>query len=265
MTSTVAINADVDIEVTTPGELALCIAAAEPVTESLRVHGARGHLPTVTELSGSGGRVHVVDAPTGELRLSYQAEASSGPREPSVVDRLSELIFRRPSRYCPSDRLVGLATAEFGGLSPLDTAFAVEQWLHATVTYAAGVTDATDDALHPLLTRTGVCRDFAHLGVAVCRALGLPARYCAVYAPGLDPMDFHAVYEVALDGYWWVFDGTRLAPRHSLVRIATGRDAADTAVLTPVGGTVAAMNHDLVVVTRGELPQDDRGQLVALA
>ena len=77
-----------------------------------------------------------------------------------------------------------------------------------------------------------MCRDFAHLVIALARGCGLPARLASAYAPGLTPMDFHAVAEVAVDGIWQVVDATRMAPRQSLVRIATGRDAADTAFLT---------------------------------
>jgi len=128
-----------------------------------------------------------------------------------------------------------------------------------------GSTDARDDALHPLLTRTGVCRDYAHLGVALCRALGIPARYAAVYAPGLSPMDFHAVFEAAIDGRWYVFDGTRLAPRRSLTRIASGRDAADTAFLTPLSAVVGSVQHDVTVTADPDLPVDDRNAPVPLA
>src|SRR5690606_13899415 len=93
----------------------------------------------------------------------------------------------------------------------------------------------TDGAVSTLLSRRGVCRDFAHLVVAFLRALDVPARVVSVYAPGLTPMDFHAVAEAAIDGTWHVVDATGLAPRQSLLRIATGRDAADTAFLSARG------------------------------
>ena len=88
----------------------------------------------------------------------------------------------------------------------------------------------TDDAIDTLLAGEGVCRDFAHVCITLCRFLDIPARYVGVYAPGLSPMDFHAVFEAAVDGHWYVFDATRLAPRQTMLRISTGRDAADTAV-----------------------------------
>ena len=89
-----------------------------------------------------------------------------------------------------------------------------------------------------------MCRDFAHLVIALLRARNVPARLVAVYAPGLQPMDFHAVVEAAIDGEWRVVDATTLAPRQSLVRIATGRDASDTAFLTVQSGRADLRQHE---------------------
>ncbi len=86
-----------------------------------------------------------------------------------------------------------------------------------------------------MLKRAGVCRDFAHLGTAFCRALGIPARFVSCYAYGLVPRDFHAVFEAYLDGRWWLFDATRQAHLDGLVRIGIGRDAAEIAFATPFG------------------------------
>ncbi len=266
MTVTVAIDAWMSIEVQQPGELALCVGATSPQTsETLRVSDAAGYPVAVREVRTDGGRTQVISALAGELSLSYLAHADLPARDAAAVNPAEALVYRRPSRYCPSDRLGGLAYAHFGGLDPRQIPFAVEQWLNETVSYVPGTTDAADDALHPLLTRMGVCRDFAHLGVTMCRALGIPARYTAVYAPGLDPMDFHAVFEAAVAGAWYVFDGTRLAPRRSLVRIVSGRDAADTALLTSLGAVVGAVSHGLTVTTADDLPIDDRSALVPLA
>jgi transglutaminase-like putative cysteine protease len=80
-----------------------------------------------------------------------------------------------------------------------------------------------------------VCRDFAHLGIALCRALNIPARYFTGYSYGLKPPDFHACFECLIGDTWMVFDATRLAKLNGLVRIATGRDAADTAVASVFG------------------------------
>jgi len=115
-----------------------------------------------------------------------------------------------------------------------------------------------------LLGGRGVCRDFAHLVVGLLRARNVPARVAAVYAPGLSPMDFHAVAEALVDDTWRAVDATLLAPRTSLARIATGRDAADTPFLTVLGGTVDLVGIEVGAVVDGDLPADDPRALVSL-
>ena len=110
-----------------------------------------------------------------------------------------------------------------------------------------------------------MCRDFAHLTVALCRAVGVPARFVSVYAPGVSPMDFHAVAEVATEGRWEVVDATQLAPRPTLVRIATGRDAADTAFATTTDGSAELISYGVTAFTDGDLPADDHTRRVELA
>jgi transglutaminase-like putative cysteine protease len=109
-----------------------------------------------------------------------------------------------------------------------------------------------------------VCRDYAHLVIALLRALNVPARLAAVYAPGCHPMDFHAVVEAFVDAEWRVVDATCLAPRQSMVRIATGRDAADTAFLDNHKGSVTLKNMAITAFVDGELPLDSVDQLVSL-
>jgi transglutaminase-like putative cysteine protease len=109
-----------------------------------------------------------------------------------------------------------------------------------------------------------VCRDFAHLTVALLRANDVPARVVAVYAPGLDPMDFHAVAEACVDGAWYVVDPTCLAPRSSLLRIATGADAADTAFLTIINGVADLSVMEVTAVVDPDLPIDQVHDLVQL-
>jgi transglutaminase-like putative cysteine protease len=101
-----------------------------------------------------------------------------------------------------------------------------------------------------------VCRDYAHVTIAMLRALDVPARLVAVYAPGCAPMDFHAVTEAAVGDTWYVLDPTGLAPRSALLRISTGRDAADTAFLTNHGGAVQLRGSEVTAVVDGDLPRD---------
>ena len=126
-----------------------------------------------------------------------------------------------------------------------------------------GSSSPTDGAVDTLLAGAGVCRDYAHLAVALLRARDVPARLVSVYAPGLSPMDFHAVVEAVVDGAWHVVDATLLAPRSTLVRIATGRDAADTAFLSNYGGALRLDGIEVSAVA-DELPADDLDDLVRL-
>jgi transglutaminase-like putative cysteine protease len=110
-----------------------------------------------------------------------------------------------------------------------------------------GSTDSSSTAVDVLVQGAGVCRDYAHLGMALCRAMGIPARYVSGYAVDLEPPDFHGFFEVYLDQRWFLFDATRMAPLDGLVRIASGRDAADAAFATLVGA--ASLEHKVVSAT----------------
>jgi transglutaminase-like putative cysteine protease len=260
--------------------LAPAVSAGELLTERVVVTSdGNGPQPTVSELAGvDGSRMHVVRAGPGELLISYAATiraaappavATPGTAPGEVAGGLVDvdaIIGLRQSRFCPSDALAGFAAGEFGGLDPgADVARAVADWVFERFAYEPGSSGPLDTAVDTLLSGAGVCRDFAHLTIALCRALGVPARLAAVYAPGLSPMDFHAVVEIRRGGHWEVHDPTRLAPRSSLVRIATGRDAADTAFATTLEGTIELTTQSVFAVVDGDLPLDDHVAPVGLA
>ena len=140
----------------------------------------------------------------------------------------------------------------------------VSAWVGSRLNYVPGFSDPIDGAVDTLLAGAGVCRDYAHLVVAMLRAVNVPARVVSVYAPGLYPMDFHAVGEAFVDGQWRVVDGTLLAPRQSLVRIATGRDAADIAFLDNHKGTITLDRIVVSAIVDGDLPTDAIDQLVSI-
>ncbi len=181
----------------------------------------------------------------GPLRIDYSAEVTTSPEmvlAANLGDSVSQKLdadaipYLFPSRYVPSDRLRDLSSELFGHLnSPYEQAMAVEDWLAQHITYVPGSSNEYSWALDTYTSGEGVCRDFAHLGIAFCRALTIPARYLTVYAYQLDPQDFHAVFEVYIDGMWYLIDGTRKAPLNGMIRIATGRDASDAAVATIFG------------------------------
>ncbi len=223
------------------------------------------HLETDAVCVDHGGRVHVVRCAAGELVVRYRAVVAVGPPA-QPVDAAEALIAVRQSRYCPSDRLTAFAEATFGrGTGGPDRGRDVGDWVFDRLRYELGSSGPLDTAVDTLLAGRGVCRDFAHLTIALCRAIGIPARLASVYAPGLWPMDFHAVAEVAVDGRWELIDATRLAPRQSLVRIATGRDAADTAFATTLSGSVELTSSMVTAFVLGNLPFDDHRPPIALA
>jgi len=262
------VGARLVLQVREPAEVVLQVAAAaapgQLAQENLAV-ALDGQPVPVTELAmPAGGRAHVLRAAPGELVVGYDAVLRGAAPAPEVspADRVTLL---RPSRYAESDRLAATAQAEFGGISAgPELLAAVSSWVGTQLRYVPGSSRPTDGAVETLLLRRGVCRDYAHLVIALLRALDVPARLAAVYAPGLQPMDFHAVAEALVDGGWRVVDATLLAPRASLVRIATGRDAADTAFLSVYGGAADLVSTEVTAVTSGSLPADDVTALVSL-
>lgn len=158
-----------------------------------------------------------------------------------VAELDGEIIpFLFPSRYCQSDKLQKLAYTQFGNIENIySKVLAITDWIYNNVEYVSGSTDSQTSALDTITERVGVCRDFAHLGITLCRALSIPARYLTCYAYTLQPPDFHACFEAYIGGNWIVFDATRLVPLNSLVKIANGRDAADAAVASIFGNAVS--------------------------
>jgi transglutaminase-like putative cysteine protease len=149
------------------------------------------------------------------------------------------LVFVYPSRFCQSDLLARLAKREFNqNESGFYRVTRICNWISERIEYLSGTTTPTTSAFDTVTQLAGVCRDFAHLAIAFCRSLGIPARFVSAYAYGLNPPDFHAYIEAFLGGRWLLFDPTRLAPQSSFVRIGQGRDAADTSFATIFGGAV---------------------------
>jgi len=229
---------------------------------SVRIDGVE---PAVNEVDVPGmGRVHRFRADRGRLEVTYDATVSgSVPTE--AVSPADEITYLRPSRYAEADRLSTVAHAEFGGITnPRHLLSAVSSWVGTRLAYVPGSSRPTDGAVETLLQRQGVCRDYAHLVIALLRGLDVPARLTAVYAPGLEPMDFHAVAEAAIDGTWYAVDATLLAPRAGLLRICSGRDAADTAFLSTYGGEANLLEMSVLASVDGDLPDDDVVSLVTL-
>jgi transglutaminase-like putative cysteine protease len=146
------------------------------------------------------------------------------------------LQFLLPSRYCQSDLLGELAQQIVGQATPgYDQVEAIRAWINTNVEYRYGTSNASTSALETAEARVGVCRDFAHLGAALCRSLSIPARLVVGYLYQLEPMDLHAWFEAFIDGRWYTFDATQSELRGGRIAIAYGRDAADVALATQFG------------------------------
>jgi transglutaminase-like putative cysteine protease len=196
--------------------------------------------------------------PAGATTFGYDATIEITGEPDAVDERAGQLPVERlpdhllhfllASRYCQSDALSGTAWELFGGTPPgWARVQAICDWIHENVTYGVPSTPLTT-VVDVFEARGGMCRDFAHLGVTFCRALGIPARYTFGYMPDIGipgpypPMDFHAWFEAWLDDRWWTFDARFNVPRIGRVPIGHGRDAVDVAMITTFGtATLRAM------------------------
>ncbi|MDO9166222.1 MAG: transglutaminase family protein [Rhodoferax sp.] len=157
----------------------------------------------------------------------------------------SVLPYIYPSRYCQSDRLHRLAVKEFGHLwQGYSRVLAIRDWVTKRVTFQSNTSTGNTTAVDTLVEEVGVCRDFAHLMIALCRAVNIPARFATGIDfgadPALGPTDFHAYVEVYLGDRWYMFDPSGVAIPMGFVRFGTGRDAADAAFATMFGGVTGS-------------------------
>ena len=189
----------------------------------------------------------------GPLNINYQAtldikhhvaEPESIGETPVAKLPLSALTYIYPSRYCQSDRLSLLAMKEFGHLPKgYRRVEAIQTWVRQQVAFRSNTSNSNTSAIDTLTDRVGVCRDFAHLMIAICRALNIPARFTTGIDygadPALGPTDFHAYVEVFLDNRWYLFDPSGTAIPMGFVRMGTGRDAADVSYATIFGSVTS--------------------------
>lgn len=188
-------------------------------------------------------------AAPGPLTLRYDATVDISHYS-VVPDTLAEvpiaqlpsevLPYLYPSRYCQSDRLGKLATWEFGHFHPgYPRVQAIQDWVRRRTAFLPGSSNSNTSAADTLIDQAGVCRDFAHLMIALCRAMNIPARFVTGIDYGADPKlgptDFHAYVEVFLSNRWFIFDPSGISPPMGLVRLGTGRDAADASFATMFG------------------------------
>lgn len=201
-------------------------------------------LARTLRLSAQPGPLHVRYEATVDI-AHHVSEPAQIPEVPVAHLPPEVLPYLYPSRYCQSDRLGNLAMAQFGALPHGYTRVqAIQQWVQSQVTFKSNTSNSMTSAIDTLTDRVGVCRDFAHLMIAVCRALNIPARFTTGIDygadPALGPTDFHAYVEVYLGHRWYLFDPSGTAIPMGFIRIGTGRDAADGSFAT-IFGSVASL------------------------
>ena len=235
-----------------PGDFVINIHAARTplqtvASESVAIHPPAEH--SLHEDPVSGNRLLRLTAAPGPLAVRYEAtvDIRHHAASPALVDEVpvarlppQVLEFIYPSRYCQSDRLRRIAASEFGHLRPgYWRVIAIRDWVRARTAFMPGFTNSSTSAVDSLVEQVGVCRDFAHLMIALCRALNIPARFATSIDYGaaaeLGPPDFHAYVEAFLGDRWYMFDPTGITAPMGLVRIGTGRDAADVSFATMFG------------------------------
>lgn len=160
----------------------------------------------------------------------------AGLRETPRLELPSDVVkYLMPSRYCHSELFLDFVSGQFNGLTGGTLVLAISQWIKTNFTYDSGASFAGTTATDSFASLAGVCRDYAHVMIALVRAAGIPARFVSAYGPDVSPQDFHAVVEVYLDGAWHLVDPTGMAHPGNIVRICVGRDAADASFMTSYG------------------------------
>jgi transglutaminase-like putative cysteine protease len=170
------------------------------------------------------------------------------PQAPLEELPAAAVKFLMGSRYVPSEKFQRFADVEFAGLSGGARVAAMRDWIESSFAYVRGSSDEATTAVDTFVERRGICRDYAHVMIALARASGIPARMASVYAPSVEPPDFHAVAEVWLGGAWHLVDATGMAHAPEIARIGVGRDAADIPFMLVFGP--CSLNGQNVAVRR---------------
>lgn len=248
------VQAAIDYTLAEPCDVLLQIEAA--ALPQQRIVEAKIDLPGIDHFTrirghdGIGERIWVRLG--GELSLRYHAIVEIERHLPDLAALPAAqphelpgatIEYLMPSRYCPSDLFGNFVAAEFGELTGGALIQAIRDWIEANFSYVPGSSTSETTALDSYVRREGICRDYAHVLIALVRAAGMPARIASVYALGVRPPDFHAVAEVFVGGAWHLIDPTGMARPDAMAKIGVGRDAADVSFLMAYGhATLLAMS-----------------------
>jgi transglutaminase-like putative cysteine protease len=214
-------------------------------------------VPVVEYTDGYGNLCQRLIAPTGSFEIHTSAEVMTAdqvdqaPGAPFVeIQHLpdSVLSYLLPSRYCEMEKFHDMASEITAGARPgYDQVAAIVTWLRNNVAYRPGSSSLPYSAVEVNDRRVGVCRDLAHLGIALCRSLSIPTRMVVGFLHQLEPMDLHAWFEAHVGGRWYTFDATQPALRSGYVAVGYGRDAADVAVFSQFGPAVYPRSQTVTV------------------
>ena len=196
-------------------------------------------------------------APPGKFRLQSNTKVilkdncnDAFAKEFIEVDKLPQdvLLYLLPSRFCESDRFNQMACEITQGLAlGYEQVLAITTWIQNNIVYESSLSDIHVSAIEVNNRKYGVCRDFAHLAIALCRSISIPSRIVVGYLHELEPMDMHAWFEVYIGNDWYRFDATQLEEKTGYVVVAYGRDASDVAVYNQYGATLFPSSQKIKV------------------
>lgn len=252
------IEVTLDYQLQAPSPAMLCIEAATTggqMIEDARISfGASDHVARVAADEGVGERVLLRAGTRLQCRYSGHVAVTRPAPDLPALDAVAyealpgdALRYTLPSRFCEAERFAPFVRRRFGDLSGGALVAAIRDWVQGHLDYVPGASGPETTAADSFLDRQGVCRDYAHLMIAMCRAAQIPARYASVYSPRVDPPDFHAVVQLFLSGGWHLVDPTGMATADQMALIAVGRDATDVAFLSTI--SFASLNSQNVLVT----------------
>jgi len=247
----VKLSITVVLDYALPGPTDLMLQLEAAFLPEQIVHRAYIELPPVLHFARGPARDQIGDRiwVRADERLTVRYDALVEPRRfVTPIEALAAVAPHRlpaetvdyllPSRFCPSDTQQEFAHREFGSWEGGQKVVAIRDWVSKRLRYVPGSSNAQTTAIDSLRTGKGVCRDFAHLVITMCRASAIPARFASVYGLGVEPQDFHAVAEVFLDGAWHLVDATGMSSPEGMAKIGIGADASGAAFLTGYGEMV---------------------------
>lgn len=233
------------LEYALPGPTDVLLQLEAAIIPEQVVHHAHIDLPPLEHFARLPGHddigdrlwLHLAGTLTVQYRATVEPQRLIAPLEslsalPPHLLPGETVDYLLPSRFCPSDRFQDFVLERFGALAGGGKVAAIRDWVAGHMDYVPGASDPQTTAADSFRSGQGVCRDYAHLVISLCRAAAIPARFASVYALGVDPQDFHAVAEVFLDGAWHLVDATEMSRPESTAKIGVGPDAAGVAFLT---------------------------------